>query len=319
MRHRGSRWCWKTQSYLTLCDQVDCSLQGSSVHGISQARILEWIAISFSRGSSQHRDKWEQYSICLFLSDRFHLAQCPQSLPTFSRIKWFPSFSQLSNSSLCSHVWMWEIDHIESWVPKNWCFSTVMLEKTLESPLDCKEIKPISPKGNQSWIFIGRSDSEASIFWPPDAKNWLIGKDPNAGKDWGQEEKVTTEDEMVGWHHWLDVHEFASSGSWWWTGKLDVLQCIELDRTEWLNWTLCVCIYMPHHFKTYLFRLCWVFLAAWGLALVGASWCYSVSCCAWASPCSGFSLWSMGFRCTGFCSYSPQVLELGLNSCGTQT
>ena len=90
-----------------------------------------------------------------------------------------------------SHVWMWELDHKESWAPKNWCFWTVVLEKTLESPLDCKEIQPVHPKGNQSWIFIGRTDAEAetSIFWPPDVKNWLIGKDPEAGKDWRQEEK----------------------------------------------------------------------------------------------------------------------------------
>ena len=108
-----------------------------------------------------------------------------------------------------SHVWMWELDHKESWVPKNWCFWTVML-KTLESPLDCKEIKPVNPKGNQSWIFIGRIDAEAEtpILCPPDAKNWLIGKDPDAGKDWRQEEKGMTEDEMVGWHHWLNGHEF---------------------------------------------------------------------------------------------------------------
>ena len=100
--------------------------------------------------------------------------------------------------------------HKESWAPKNWCFWTVVLEKTLESPLDCKEIKPVRPKGNQSWIFIGRTDAEAEapVIWPPDAKNWLIGKDPDAGKDWGQKEKGTTEDEMVGWHHSLNGHEF---------------------------------------------------------------------------------------------------------------
>ena len=95
-----------------------------------------------------------------------------------------------------SHVWMWELDHKESWVPKNWCFWTVVLEKTLESPLNCKEIEPVNPKGNQSWTFIGRTDAEAEalILWPPDAKNWLIGKDLDAGKDWGQEEKGTTKD-----------------------------------------------------------------------------------------------------------------------------
>ena len=108
-----------------------------------------------------------------------------------------------------SHVWMWELDYKESWVPKNWCFCTVVLEKTLESPLDCKEIRPVNPKGNQSWRFIGRTDAEAEapILWPPDVKNRLIGKDLDAGKDWRWEEMGMTEDEMVGWHHWLDGHE----------------------------------------------------------------------------------------------------------------
>ena len=108
-----------------------------------------------------------------------------------------------SSQSYCfssSNVWMWELDHKESWALKNWCFWTVVLEKTLESPLDCKEIQPVNPKGDQAWIFIGRTDveAEALILWPPDEKNWLIGKDPDAGKDWRQEEKGTTEDEMVG-------------------------------------------------------------------------------------------------------------------------
>ena len=108
-----------------------------------------------------------------------------------------------------SYVWIWELDYKESWMLKNWCFWTVMLEKTLESTLDYKEIKPVHPKGDQSWIFIGRTDAEAEtpILWPPDVKNWLIGKDPDAGKDWRWEEKGTTEDEMVGWHHRLDGHE----------------------------------------------------------------------------------------------------------------
>ena len=105
-------------------------------------------------------------------------------------------------------VWMWELDHEENWAPKNWCFWTVVLEKTLESPLDCKEIQPVSPKGDQSRMFIGRTDVEAEIpvLWPPDVKNWLIGKDPDSGKDWRQEERGTTEDEMVGWNHQLDGH-----------------------------------------------------------------------------------------------------------------
>ena len=107
------------------------------------------------------------------------------------------------------HVWMWELDCEEGWVPKNWCFWTVVLEKTLQSPLDYKEIQPVHPKGSQSRIFIRRTDAEAEtpILWLPDAKNWLIGKDPDAGKDWKREEKGMTEDEMAGWHYWLDGHE----------------------------------------------------------------------------------------------------------------
>ena len=107
-----------------------------------------------------------------------------------------------------SHVWMWEVDYKEGWSPKNWCFWTVVLEKTLESPLDCKEIKPVILEENQPWI--GRTDAEAKapVLWPPDGKSQLIGKDPDAVKDWGQEEKGTSEDEMIGWHHWLNGHGF---------------------------------------------------------------------------------------------------------------
>ena len=112
-----------------------------------------------------------------------------------------------------SHVWMWELDHKEGWAPKNWCFQTVVLEKTLESSLDRKEIKPVNPKGNQPWIFIGRTDTEveAPILWPPDVKSQLIGKNPDAGKEWGQEEKGGWQDEMVGWHHWLNGHDFEQT------------------------------------------------------------------------------------------------------------
>ena len=108
------------------------------------------------------------------------------------------------------HVWMWELDCEEGWAPKNWCFWTVVLENTLESPLDCREIQPVHPKGDQSWVFIGMTDAEAEtpILWPPQVKSWLIGKDPDAGKDWGWEEKGTTEDEMVGWQHWFNGREF---------------------------------------------------------------------------------------------------------------
>ena len=108
---------------------------------------------------------------------------------------------------------MWELNCEESWAPKYRCFWTVVLEKTLESSLDCKEIQPVYPKGNQSWIFIGRTDVEAEtpILWPPHAKSWLIGKDPDAGRDWRQEEKGTTEDEIAGWHHWCNGHEFEQT------------------------------------------------------------------------------------------------------------
>ena len=130
-----------------------------------------------------------------------------------------------------SHVWIWELDYKESWAPKNWCFWTVVLEKTLESPLDCKEIQPVYPKGNQSWIFwifIGRTDAEAEIpiLWPPNAKNWLTGKDPDAGNDWRLEKKGMTEDgwmALLTWWTWV----WISSGSWWWTGKPGVLQSME--------------------------------------------------------------------------------------------
>ena len=106
---------------------------------------------------------------------------------------------------------MWELGHKESWPLKNWHFWFVVLEKTLESPLDSKEIKPVYPKGNQSWIFIGRTDDEAPILWPPDVKSRLIEKDPDTGKDWVQEDKGVTDDRMVGWHHWLKGHEFEQS------------------------------------------------------------------------------------------------------------
>ena len=141
-----------------------------------------------------------------------------------------------------SHVWMWQLDYKESWAPKNLCFWTVVLEKTLESPLDCKEIQPVHPKGNQSWIFIGRTDSEAEtpVLWPPHAKNWLIGKDPDAGKDWRQEEKGMTVDEMVEWHHWLNEHEFKQAlgvgDTQWSLACCSLWGCKESDVTKRLNW-----------------------------------------------------------------------------------
>ena len=135
---------------------------------------------------------------------------------------------------------MWELDHKESWAPKNWCFWSMVLEKTLESPLDCKEIKSVNPKGNQSWIFTGSTDAEAEtpILWPPDAKSWLIWKDPYAGKGWRQEEKGMTEDEMVGWHYQLNGHEFEQTPDDEGQGSLvrcSPQGCKESDMTEWLN------------------------------------------------------------------------------------
>jgi len=143
-----------------------------------------------------------------------------------------------------SRVWMWEFDHKQNWAPKKWCLWMVVLEKTLESSLDSKEIKLVHPKGNQSWICIGGIDAEgeAPILRSPDVKNWLTGKDPDAGKDWRQEEKGMTEDEMVGWHHGLDGHEFEQAAE---VGDgQGGLVCYspwdrkELDSTEWLNWLI---------------------------------------------------------------------------------
>ena len=153
-----------------------------------------------------------------------------------------------------AHVWMWELNYKKGWA-QNWCFWTVVLEKTLESPLDCKEIQPVHPKGNQSWVFIGRTDVEAEtlIFWPPHAKIWLIWKDPDAGKDWRWEEKGTAEDEMVGWHHRHNGHGFG------WTpgvgdGQGGLVCCgsrgrKESDTTEQLNWTETLIHYLfyPHN------------------------------------------------------------------------
>ena len=152
-----------------------------------------------------------------------------------------------------SNVWMWELDYKESWALKNWCFRTVMLE-TLESPFDCKKIKPVNPKRNQSLIFIARTDAkaEASILWPPNVKNWLIGKDSDAGKDWGHEEKGRIEDEMVGWHDWLNGHEFEQAlgvndgqGSlvccspW---GRKSQTQLSDWTELNWSEvWGLCLC------------------------------------------------------------------------------
>ena len=158
---------------------------------------------------------------------------------------------------------MWELDYKESWAPKNWCFWTVVLEKTFESPLDCKEIQPVHSKGDQSWVFIGRTDVEAEtpILWPPHAKSWLISKDPDAGKDWGQEEKGMTEEEMVGWHHRLNGHGFGwTSGAG--DGQGGLACCGSWDRRVGHDWVT---------------ELNWIILYYWGfLALMASKWWW---CC----------------------------------------
>ena len=198
---------------------MDCSLPGSSVHGIIQARVLEWGAIVFSMTNLDSILKSREIT-----------------LPTKVRLVklWF-GFS-------ISHIWMWELNYKENWAPKNWWFWTVVLEKTLESPLDCKEIQVVHPKGNRSWIFIGRTDAQAEtpVLRLRDAKNWLSWKDPDTGKDWRQKEKGMTQDEMVD-HLRLNGHKFE-----WTLGVGDGqggLACCdswgrkESDTTEQLNWT----------------------------------------------------------------------------------
>ena len=181
--HKGGwkfKECLVTQSCPTLCDPMDCSLPGSSVHGIFQARILEWVAISFSRGSSRPRDRTRVS----------HVAG--------------------------RHFTVWATREVKGcWAPKNWCFWTVVLEKTLESSLDSKEFKLINPKGSQPWIFIGRTDAEVWSWSSKTLATWCEvlthWKRPWCGKDRGQEEKRSTEDEMLGWHHWLNGLEFEQA------------------------------------------------------------------------------------------------------------
>ena len=138
-----------------------------------------------------------------------------------------------------SYVWMWEVDHKEGWAPKNWCFWTVVLEKPLESLLDCKEIQPVHPKRDQSWASIVRTDAEAPMLWPPDVKNQLSGKDPEAGRDWRQEEEGTTENEMVGWHHRLNGHEFeqAPGDGKGWGAWCAAVHGATKNQTQLSDWT----------------------------------------------------------------------------------
>ena len=180
-----------------------------------------------------------------------------------------------------------------------------------ESPLDCKEIQPVHPKGNQSWIFIGKTDAEAEtpILWPPDAKNWVLGKDADAGNDWRQEDKGTTEDEMVGWHHCLSEHEFlASSGNCWWTGKSDMLQSKGSQRVRhnwetWIDLLTATLSYLFNLFSTTLGLCCciWAFSSCWEWGLLS-------SCGALASHCLGFScLRGQALGSMDFSSYSTQA------------
>ena len=211
-----------TQLCLTLCDPMDCSTPGFPLlHQLLELAQIHVHQVSYAIQPS-------------------HPLSSPSLLPYYT----YPFPIAIEKKK---YQWncmlMWELDCEGSWAPKNWCFWTVVLEKSLESPLDCKEIQPVHSEGDQPWNFFGKNDAKAEtpVFWPPHAKSWLIGKDSDAGRDWGQEEKGTTEDEMTGWHHWLNGREFE------WTPGVDDgqggLACCdswgrkESDTTEWLNWT----------------------------------------------------------------------------------
>ena len=167
----------------------------------------QWETLFLGAPKSLQMDCSHEIKRCLLLGRKV-MANLDSILKSRHIVNKGPSSQSYGFSS--GHVWMWELDYKESWAPKNWCFWTVVLEKTLESPLDCKEIQPVHPKGDQSWVFFGRTDVEVEtpILWPADVKNWLIGKDPDAGKNWRQEEKGMTEDEIVGWHHQLNGQVF---------------------------------------------------------------------------------------------------------------
>ena len=207
------------QSCPTLCTSMDCSTPGFPVHHqfleLAQTHVHQvGDAIQPSHplsspfpptpNPSQHQ------SLFQWVNSLHEVAKPRQHIKKQRHYFANKGPSSQSYGFSSSHVWMWELDYEESWAPKNWCLWTVVLEKTLERPLDCKEIQPVHPKGNQPWIFIGRTDAEAetSVIWPPHVKNRLIGKDPDAGKEWRQEEKGMTEDEIFGWHHWHDGHDF---------------------------------------------------------------------------------------------------------------
>ena len=243
-----------SKSCLTLVTPWTVACQAPlSMEMILQARILEWVAISFSRGFSWPGDQTHVFSIASRFFTEWATREAlicvhlPLNQPRWHIEKQRHYFANKGLSSQgggfsSGHVWMWELDCEESCAPKNWCFWTVVL-KTLESPLDCKEIQPVHSKGDQPWDFFGRTDAEAEtpVLWPPHAKSWLIGKESDAWRDWGQEEKGMTEDEMAGWHHQLDGREFE------WTpgvgdGQGGLAYCDswgrkESDTTERLNWT----------------------------------------------------------------------------------
>ena len=251
----------------------------------------------------------------------------PDSILKSRVITWLTKVHLVSNGFSGSHGWMWELDHKESWAPENWCFWTVVLEKTLEGPLDCKEIKPVNPKTNQSRIFDGRTDAEAKapLLWAPDVKSWLIGKDPKTGKDWGQEEKGVTEDEIIGWHHRVCGHEFEQAlGVGDGQGSLVCCSpccCKELYMTEWLNWidpiySCWVEVANFFFFEIYLFILFMAVLSLcccmWAFSSYG-KWRLLSSCCVRASHCNNSSYWgTQAPGCVG-----SVVVACGLLSTGS--
>ena len=216
--HESEKWKWSHSVMSNSSNPMDCSPPGSSIHGIFQEKVLEWGAIAFSDDQPRHHIKKQRH----YFANR--------------------GLSSQSYGFCSSHVWMRELDYKEAECWRIDAFWTVVLEKTLESPLVCKEIQSVRPKGNQSWIFIGRTDAAAEIpvLWPPDVKNWLIGKDPDSGKDWREEEKGMTENETVGWHHRLDGHEFEQTlGVGDGQGSMAYFipwSLKESDMTEQLNW-----------------------------------------------------------------------------------